>query len=132
MDKPVLLNSKGESIDVDELIATCRSTPDRILVDDEVGFVAYVADLDIFAVTGLGHPVDGTPSPLPDGRWVQKVNEISIIRFGKQVRRQIGSVVKTMDADSVFVIVDGQGLRKVRAADLEPGMILNTGEKVYL
>jgi hypothetical protein len=131
-DKPLLLNSRHESINIDELIETCRASLERILADDEIGLVAYVGDLDIFTVTGLGHPVDGTPSPLPDGRWVQKVNEVSIVRFGKQIRRQIGSVVKTVDADSIFVIMDGSSLRKVKAGDLKPGMILKTGEKVYL
>lgn len=128
----MLLNSRHESINIDELIETCRASLERILADDEIGLVAYVGDLDIFTVTGLGHPVDGTPSPLPDGRWVQKVNEVSIVRFGKQIRRQIGSVVKTVDADSIFVIMDGSSLRKVKAGDLKPGMILKTGEKVYL
>jgi hypothetical protein len=131
-DKPLLLNSIGETICIDELIGTCRSNPERILADDEIGLVAYVGDLDVFAVSGLGHPIHGAPSPLPDGRWVQKVNEVSIVRFGKQIRRQIGSVVKTVDSDSIFVIMDGAGLRKVKAGDLKPGMILKSGEKVYL
>jgi len=40
-------------------------------------------------------------------------------------------VVKSLSADSVFVIRDGDALRKVRAIDLKPGMVLRTGEKVY-
>jgi hypothetical protein len=130
-DKPVLLNSKRQSIDIDELIDACRKEPDRILADDEVGFVAYVGDMDVYAVSGLGHPVTGAPSPLSDGQWVQKVNEISVVRFGTSVRRQIGSVVKTLSGESVFVVKDGDGLRKVKAQDLQAGMILHTGEKVY-
>jgi hypothetical protein len=47
------------------------------------------------------------------------------------VRRQIGSVVKTLSSESVFVIKDGDALRKVKAQDLKAGMILHTGEKVY-
>jgi len=130
-DKPILLNSKHEPIDIDDLLETCRADPDRILADDEVGLVAYVGDMDIFSVSGLGDPITGAPSPHRDGQWVQKVNEISIIRFGESVRRQIGSVVKTLAADSVLVIREDDALRKVKAKDLKPGMILHTGEKVY-
>jgi hypothetical protein len=102
-----------------------------MLVDDEVGLVMYIGDLEIYAVTGLGHPETGDPPPDASGYWVQKVNEVSVVRFGTSVRRQIGSVVKSLAADSVFVIRDGDALRKVRAIDLKPGMVLRTGEKVY-
>ena len=130
-DKPILLNSKHEPVDVDDLIETCRADPDRVLADDEIGFVAYVGDMDIVSVGGLGHPVTGAPSLHEDGHWVQKVSEISVVRFGESIRRQIGSVVKTLATDSVFVIRDGNALRKVKAKDLKPGMVLHTGEKVY-
>lgn len=130
-DRPVLINSKNERVDVDELIECCRSSPNRILADDEVGLVVYVGDMDIYAVTGLGHPATGVPSPDVSGRWVQKVNQVSVSRFGSSVRRQIGSVVKTLSADSVFVVRDGDSLLKVKAKDLKPGMTLRTGEKVY-
>ena len=130
-DKPILINSKRERVDVDALIDSCRSDPNRILADDEVGLVVYVGDLDIYSISALGHPETGTPPADPSGHWAQKVNEISVIRFGESVRRQIGSVVKTLSADSVLVIRDGDTLRKVRAADLKPGMILRSGEKVY-
>ena len=131
-DKPVLINSKHEPIDIDDLIETCRANPDRVLADDEIGFVAYVGDMDIYSISGLGHPITGDPSPVQDGHWVQKVREISVMRFSESIRRQIGSVVKTMAADSVFLIKDGNTLRKVKAKDLEHGMVLHTGEKVYL
>lgn len=130
-DKPVLINSKHERVDVDDLIESCRSDPNRILADDEVGLVVYVGDLDIYSVSALGHPETGNPHSNSSGHWVQKMNEVSIIRFGASVRRQIGSVVKTLSADSVMVVRDGNDLRKVRAADLKPGMILRSGEKVY-
>ena len=130
-DKPILINSKHDRVDVDALIESCRSDPNRILADDEVGLVVYVGDLDIYSISALGHPETGNPPQDPSGHWAQKVNEISIIRFGRSVRRQIGSVVKTLSADSILVIRDGDGLRKVRAADLEAGMILRNGEKVY-
>jgi hypothetical protein len=130
-DKPILVNAKRERVDIDDLIECHRSDPNRILVDDEVGLVMYVGDLNIYAVTGLGHPETGNPPPDASGYWVQKVNEVSIVRFGASVRRQVGSVVRSLSADSVFVIRDGDALRKVRAIDLKPGMVLRTGEKVY-
>jgi hypothetical protein len=130
-DRPVLINSKHERIDVDELVEHCRSNPNRILAEDEIGLVVYVGDMDIFAVSGLGHPATGDPPTDMSGHWVQKVNQVSVARFGSSVRRQIGSVVKTLSADSVFVIRDGDSLLKVKAKDLRPGMILRTGEKVY-
>jgi hypothetical protein len=34
-------------------------------------------------------------------------------------------------ADAVFVVKDGNALKKVRAEKLEPGMVLASGEKVY-
>ncbi len=130
-DKPILINSKHERVDVDALVDSCRSDPNRILADDEVGLVVYVGDLDIYSISALGHPETGNPPPDRTGHWAQRVNEISVIRFGESLRRQIGSVVKTLSTDSVFVIRDGDSLRKVRAADLKPGMILRSGEKVY-
>ncbi len=130
-DKPILNNSKRERLDVDELIEKCRRDPHRILADDEVGLVVYVGDLDIYTISGLGHPETGEPPPDANGYWVQKVNEVAVVRFGITVRRQIGSVVKSLSADSVFVIRDGDALRKVKAKDLRPGMVLRTGEKVY-
>jgi hypothetical protein len=130
-DRPILINSKHERVDVHALIDSCRSDPNRILADDEVGLVVYVGDLDIYSISALGHPGTGNPPLDPSGHWAQKVNEISVIRFGESVRRQIGSVVKTFSADSVLVIRDGDSLRKVRAADLKAGMILRSGEKVY-
>lgn len=130
-DRPILVDSNHERVDVDELIERCRSNPNRILADDEVGLVVYVGDMDIYTVTGLGHPATGDPSPEVSGHWVQRVNQVSVSRFGSSVRRQIGSVVKTLSADSVFIVRDGDSLLKVKAKDLKPGMILRTGEKVY-
>lgn len=130
-DRPILVDSKHERVDVDELVERCRSNPNRILADDEIGLVVYVGDMDIYAVSGLGHPATGDPPPEMRGHWVQRVNQVSVSRFGSSVRRQIGSVVKTLSADSVFVVRDGSSLLKVKAKDLKPGMILRTGEKVY-
>lgn len=130
-DKPILINSRQERIDVDELIESCRADPNRILADDEIGLVIYVGDLDIYSVSALGHPETGHVVHSGNGQWVQKVTELSIIRFGASVRHQIGSVVRTLSADSVLVIRDGDRLRKIKAADLKPGMMLRSGEKVY-
>ncbi len=130
-DKPVLTNSRRERIDIEELIRRCRSEPNRILADDEVGLVIYVGDLDVLAVTGLGHPETGEAPAHPEGQWVEKVKEFSVVRFGSSIRRQIGSVVRTLSGDSVFHVRDRSGIRKVKAADLKPGMVLRTGEKVY-
>jgi len=130
-DKPILINSRRERIDIDLLVEQCRSDPDRVLADDEIGTVVYVGDMDIYSFSALGHPETGESVPNMPGHWAQKVNEVSIIRFGKSVRRQIGSVVKTLSADSVFVIREGNNLRKVRAADLKPGMVLHSGEKIF-
>lgn len=127
----MLVNSRGEKIDVDDLIQRCRSDVNRILADDEVGLVVYVGDMDVYGVAGLGHPVTGHPPWDSNAYWTQKVNEVSLIRFGETVRRQIGSVVKSLPAGSVFVVRDGDKLRKVRAEKLKPGMTLHTGEKVY-
>lgn len=113
------------------LIQQCRSDPNRILADDEVGLVVYVGDLDIYSLARMGHPVTGHVIGESDAYWTQKINEISLIRFGDAVRRQIGSVVRSVSADSVFVVREGDKLRKVTAKDLKPGMTLRTGEKVY-
>jgi len=127
----MLINSNSERVDIDELVERCRSNPNRILADDEIGIVVYVGDLDIHSVSGLGHPETGDPPPNSGGHWAQKVNEISVSRFGSSVRHQIGSVVKSLYGDSVFIIRESDSLRKVRAEDLEGGMVLNPGEKVY-
>src|SRR5260370_12386782 len=71
-DRPILINSKRERIDVDGLIDKCRSDPNRILADDEVGLVAYVGDLDIYTVTGLWHPQTAHPSPAAQGPYIHK------------------------------------------------------------
>lgn len=40
------------------MIEVCRTQPERILADDEIGFVAYVGDMNIFSVSGLGNPAN--------------------------------------------------------------------------
>ena len=130
-EQPILVNSKLERIDFDKLVERCRNDANRILADDDVGIVVYIGDLDIYTITGVGHPITGDAPPDRTGHWVQKVNQISVKRFGSTVRHQIGSVVRTLASDSVFVVRENETVRKVKAADLKPGMILDTGEKVY-
>ncbi|SRR6266496_2241244 len=130
-EQPILVNSRLERIDFDELVEQCRKDTNRILADDDVGIVLYVGDLDIHTVTGIGHPKTGDAPPDPNGNWVQKVDQISVKRFGSTVRHQIGSVVRTLASDCVLVVRDNETVRKVKAVDLKPGMILDTGEKVY-
>jgi hypothetical protein len=40
-------------------------------------------------------------------------------------------VVLSVTADTVFLVRSGTSIRKVRAEDLRPGMIVASGEKVY-
>ncbi len=102
----LLIDKSGRSIDVDGLVETLRSQPDRVLADDEVGFVAYVGDLDVYTLT----PTEG-------GEYLaQKVTEISRPRFSTHLlRKQIGAAVLSVTADAVFVVRDGDTLKKVRA-----------------
>jgi hypothetical protein len=129
-EKPILFNAKHERIDADELIDTCKKDPKRILADDEIGTVVYVGDLRICRLSGLADLETGELQN-SDGHW-QKVVEISRVRFpARIIRRQIGSVVMSITSDSVFLVRDGEYIRKVRGEDLTKGMVLATGEKVF-
>lgn len=118
----ILVNEKGERIDLDALVEQLRSEAHRVLADDEVGVVLYVGDLAIYNL-----------SPTESGEYLaQRVQEITRPRFSARlVRRQIGATVLSATADAVFIVRDGECLKKVRAEKLEPGMVLATGEKVY-
>lgn len=118
----LLVDSNGNSIDIDALVEKIRNEPERILADDEVGLVIYVGGLGIYNLT----PTDG-------GDFLaQPVTEISRPRFSSRViRKQIGPTVLSVTSDAVFVVREGETLKKVRAEKLEPGMVLATGEKVY-
>jgi hypothetical protein len=107
---------------VDALIERLRGEPQRVLADDEVGVVVYVGDLGIYSL-----------KPTESGGFLaQPVTEISRPRFSSRVlRKQIGATVLSVTADAVFVVRDGNALKKVRAEKLEPGMILASGDKVY-
>ncbi len=118
----ILVDSDGNRAELDALVKRLRGEPERVLADDEVGLVIYVGDLGIYNLK----PVDG-------GEFLaQPVTEISRPRFSSHVlRKQIGATVLSVTADAVFVVRDGNTLKKVRAEKLEPGMILASGEKVY-
>ena len=118
----MLVDSAGRPVEVDGLIEQLRGEPQRVLADDEVGVVVYVGDLGIYSL-----------KPTESGAFLaQPVTEISLPRFSTRVlRKQIGATVLSVTADAVFVVRDGNALKKVRAEKLEPGMILASGEKVY-
>ena len=118
----ILVDSDGHAVDVDTLVERLRKEPQRTLADDEVGVVIYVGDLGIYSL-----------KPTESGDFLaQPVTEISRPRFSTRVlRRQIGATVLSVTADAVFVVRDGNTLKKVRAEKLEPGMVLASGDKVY-
>lgn len=118
----ILVYSDGQRVDVDALVEQLRREPKRVLADDEVGLVLFVADLGIYNL-----------KPTESGDFLaQPVTEISRPRFSTRVlRKQIGATVLSVTADAVFVVRDGSTLKKVRAEKLEPGMVLASGEKVY-
>jgi cytochrome P450 len=118
----IMVDSDGKTIDVDALVERLRNEPHRVLADDEIGVVLYVADLGLYNL-----------KPIESGDFLaQPVTEISRSRFSTRVlRKQIGATVLSVTADAVFVVRDGETLRKVRAEKLEPGMVLANGEKVY-
>jgi len=121
--KQILLITKdGELVEIDALAERLRNETHRVLADDEVGLVLYVGDLGIYNL-----------KPTETGEFLaQLVTEISRPRFATSVlRRQIGATVLSVTADAVFVIRDGDTLRKVRADKLEPGMVLASGEKIF-
>jgi cytochrome P450 len=121
-EQVILVDRTGETVELDALVERLRNEPQRVLADDEVGIVLYVADLGLYNL-----------KPTESGDFLaQPVTEISRARFSTQIlRKQIGATVLSVTADAVFVIRDGETLRKVRAEKLEPGMILANGEKVY-
>jgi hypothetical protein len=122
VEQIILVSSDGQPVDIDALVEQLQGEPKRILADDEIGLVLYVGGLGIYSLK----PTDG-------GEFLaQPVTEISRPRFSTRVlRKQIGATVLSVTADAVFVVRDGNTLKKVRAEKLEPGMVLASGEKVY-
>ncbi len=122
VEQIVLVDGRGQRLDVDALVEGLRREPQRILADDEIGLVLYVGDLNLYDM-----------KPTDSGEFLAApVTEISRPRFsGRMLRKQIGATVLSVTADAVFVVRDGSVLKKVRAEKLEPGMVLASGEKVY-
>jgi hypothetical protein len=118
----LLVDSAGERIDVDALVQRLRTVPPRILADDEFGIVLYVGGLGVYSLT-----------PTDSGEFLaQPVTEISRPRFSAHMlRKQIGGTVLSVTADKVFIVREGNKVKKVRAENLKAGMILASGEKVY-
>jgi intein/homing endonuclease len=118
----LVMNSKGERINIDDLINSFSDDDPRVLVNDEIGKVVYLADLDLYQL-----------QPLPDGNHLaQKITEMSSARFGTNlVRRQIGDKVLSVTSDTIFLVKKDEHIVKIRAEKLKKGMILATGEKVF-
>ncbi|MCE5255465.1 MAG: hypothetical protein LLF89_01295 [Spirochaetaceae bacterium] len=118
----ILVDSEGKRVDLDALVECLREEPERVLADDEVGIVLFVGGLGIYNL-----------KPTDNGEFIaQPVTEISRPRFSTRVlRKQIGATVLSVTSDAIFVVRDGDTLKKVRAEKLEPGMMLASGEKVY-
>lgn len=121
-EQVMLVDSDGQTVDVDDFVERVRREPRRVLADDEIGLVQYVGDLGIYSL-----------KPTDSGAFLaQPVTEISRPRFSTRVlRRQIGATVLSVTADAVFLVRDGNALKKVRAEKLEVGMVRASGEKVY-
>ena len=122
-DQFVLVYSNGTSVQLGSLIEDLREDKKRVLADDEIGIIVYIGDLDIYQL-----------KPTSAGEFLaQKVTQISQPRFHTSIlRKQIGSTVLSVTQDAVFVIKEKGSLKKIRAEKLEPGMVLATGEKVYI
>lgn len=122
VEQVILVDDQGQRLDVDALVEALRREPQRILADDEVGLVLYVGDLNLY-----------TMKPTESGEFLASpVTEISRPRFSsRMLRKQIGATVLSVTADAVFVVREGNVLKKVRAEKLERGMVLASGEKVY-
>ena len=118
----LLVDRDGKPVATEELVGKLRHDQSRVLADDGVGLVVYVADLEVYELV-----------PTVTGEFLARhVTQISRPRFPVQIlRKQIGARVFSVTADAVFVIRDGATLRKVRAEKLTPGMVLASGEKVF-
>jgi hypothetical protein len=118
----VIVDSNGKRIDVEKTTEELRRDEKRVLADDELGVVLYVGDLDFYSL-----------KPIESGGFLaQKLREISRPRFSTQlVRHQIGPTVFSMTADTVFLIREGEMIKKVRADKLKKGVTLANGDKVF-
>ena len=122
IEQLVIVGPDGKRIDVEKMTEKLRQDEKRVLIDDELGVVIYVGDLDLYSL-----------KPLENGEYLaQKLREISRPRFSTQlVRHQIGPTVFSMTADTVFLIREGETIKKVRADKLKKGITLANGDKVF-
>jgi hypothetical protein len=122
IEQLVIVGPDGKRIDVEKMTEELRQDEKRVLIDDELGVVIYVGDLDLYSL-----------KPLENGEYLaQKLREISRPRFSTQlVRHQIGPTVFSMTADTVFLIREGETIKKVRADKLKKGITLANGDKVF-
>lgn len=118
----VIVDKFGVRVNLDELVTTLINEQERVLVNDEIGVVLYVGGLGLYNL-----------KPTESGEFVaQPITEIRRPRLGRKVlRKQIGATVFSVTEDSIFVVREGDALKKVRAEKLTPGMILGSGEKVF-
>ncbi|GGF18027.1 hypothetical protein GCM10011611_24840 [Aliidongia dinghuensis] len=118
----ILVNGEGQIVKADQLRDLLAGDEWRFIVNDEIGSILYIGDLNIYSA-----------EPLESGKYqLNKVLELQIKRFGKKtIRKQIGAKVFSVTEDAIFVVREGSGLRKVYAKNLIPGSILATGEKVF-
>ncbi len=118
----LLVDQAGEPLIADELVEKLRNDDSRVLADDAVGLVIYVGDLEIYELV-----------PIETGEvFARRVTQISRPRFPTRIlRKQIGARVMSITSDAVFIVREGDALKKVRAEKLAPGMVLVSGEKVF-
>jgi len=119
----LIVDSEGNKVDVDILMEKYADDSNRVLADDEIGKVLYIGDLNFYSL-----------KPLPDGNYLaQKLMQIRKSRYGTRlIRKQIGGVVLSVTSDTVFLVKEDDHIKKVRAEGLEKGMVLISGEKVFL
>lgn len=118
----ILVDGDGQVVDPGELRHRLAGDDWRFIVNDEVGAILYIGDLDIYSA-----------EPLESGHYqLRRVLELQIKRFGRRtIRKQIGAKLFSVTEDAIFVVREASGLRKVYAKDLIPGSVLVTGEKVF-
>ena len=117
----MLVDSAGQPLGIDVLIERLRG--------NRIGFWLTMKS-GSFSMSGIW---DYSLKPTDSGAFLaQPVSEIARPRFSTHVlRKQIGATVLSVTSDAVFVVRDGNSLKKVRADQLEVGMVLASGEKVY-
>ncbi len=118
----LLVDGAGKPIFVDEFAESLRSDESRVLADDAVGLVIYVGDLEVYELVAI-----------ETGEvFARPVTQISRPRFPTRIlRKQFGARVMSITSDAVFIVREGNALKKVRAEKLTPGMVLASGEKVF-